>query len=259
MSRNNISEHQQVSITVSASSAIARVGLIIGIVLVIIVVSVGVATVVYSNSTQKITTTNSISSSLISSTSSTSQYFPNSTASSVNPNGLQFIMSINSTELKPSQSVLIFMMVNNSAETNNVTGISDWRYPWLTDNLYCPLFASAVILQGFYTLSNVSSSATPVQTKEPGSGTSCPIGASLWYTGGFVLKAAGSNASGLNTSLIFSGYWNVSAVQQLSTESLVNVTESGSPYFLPFSSGLYTVVGGDEWGDITLLHFVVSE
>jgi len=47
----------------------------------------------------------------------------------------------------------------------------------------------------------------------------------------------------LNFSMAFTGYW---------------VTNSGtSPTLHPFSSGVYTVVCGDEWGNLALVHFDV--
>jgi hypothetical protein len=44
----------------------------------------------------------------------------------------------------------------------------------------------------------------------------------------------------------FTGFWS-SSIPYLS-----------SPTFHSFSPGAYTVVGGDEWGDLLVLHFVVS-
>lgn len=44
----------------------------------------------------------------------------------------------------------------------------------------------------------------------------------------------------------FSGYWIV-----------IPLLNSGSGSFSRFQPGVYTVVGGDEWGDLVLLHFAV--
>jgi hypothetical protein len=52
-----------------------------------------------------------------------------------------------------------------------------------------------------------------------------------------------NQSESISTSMSFSGYYNSS--QWFSTETI------------NFSPGVYTVIGGDEWGQLVLLHFVV--
>lgn len=49
----------------------------------------------------------------------------------------------------------------------------------------------------------------------------------------------------INSTVVANGYWSVSS-------SGAELQELHS-----FSPGIYTVVGGDEWGQLVLLHFVV--
>jgi hypothetical protein len=54
----------------------------------------------------------------------------------------------------------------------------------------------------------------------------------------------------------------------LSTENLITGTYVGywsgpkignqMPAYVPFSPGTYTVVAGDEWGQVAILHFIVA-
>jgi hypothetical protein len=187
---------------------------------------------------------------------------PTSSKSTVNPNGLQFLLSLKDPNLKENQPVTISMSVYNTlSKPNSVIGISNWRYLWLTDNLYCPSPYDAVILSGYYTESNVTS-GVQLQTKEPGSVSPCPAAAGYWWSGSssFVFQPQSSNVSGmiLNNSLTFRGSWNLTSMQEFT--SAINATmPAAPPYFLPFSPAIYTVVGGDEWGDVALLYFIVSK
>jgi hypothetical protein len=107
------------------------------------------------------------------------------------------------------------------------------------------------VLRGNYDVANFSS-AKALQIYRPGI-SACPM--ILAGIGSFGFQASSDNATifggcqaaggggciteTINSTVSFNGYW------------------SGSG-FKSFSNGVYTVVAGDEWGGIAILHFTVT-
>jgi hypothetical protein len=52
----------------------------------------------------------------------------------------------------------------------------------------------------------------------------------------------------MNATINASGYWTWDRA----------INPSANPVFHPFEPGIYTVVAGDEWGNVVLLHFTVA-
>ncbi len=200
-------------------------------------------------------------------------------ASTINNNGLEYILSLNATELLQNQSILISMELNNTLpRTNTVTNESLWAYSWFTSSISCGNIYNAAVFKGYYTLSNISTSY-PLQTDEPGASSSCSAAYVAFAHGqaqytfkplSVIFNWSASLPAGNNSTFNYSysndnssqslapyrGYWNETYAQWAA--SCNNVTGAcNTPHFIPFPPGIYTVAGGDEWGSIVLLHFVV--
>jgi hypothetical protein len=52
----------------------------------------------------------------------------------------------------------------------------------------------------------------------------------------------------MNATISVGGYWTWDRT----------MNPSANPVFHPFEPGIYTVVAGDEWGNVVLLHFTVA-
>lgn len=173
--------------------------------------------------------------------------------------GLKLELSINSTRLGQGQGLSINITEYNTLDKqNNVSTAKDWGNLSLSlgpcgSNL--PVGAS--IFQGYYTPSNISS-ASALSLFAQNQIYACPVSLYVQYylfqpTSDYgcmyVLSGNGSSCFYLYSpgqlypisgSLDVSSYWDQANSQH------------------DFSPGVYTVVGGDEWGQIVILHFVVS-
>jgi len=192
---------------------------------------------------------------------SESNSLPN-TASVVNTAlGLRFSLSLNRSSLASGEFVVVQVSDQNILSTSNrLNQSNDWRAKGLGVGP-CGALAEwhppigLAIFRGYYTVSN------------------------LWLANGLTLYGPGLYHCPLirgdmssyvfapnNDSAEFYGPCNLSpcfTTPMLLSRSFTGFW-SGAPYFSPtgtfhtFSPGVYTVVGGDEWGDIAVLHFVVS-
>jgi hypothetical protein len=161
--------------------------------------------------------------------------------------GLTFTLELNSTEIFQGQTMNITAFVTNDRSSiNNVTRDFNWEVGvgWGAIDS-CNSFANAQVYHGYYTQSNLSTiqGGAELQLAKPiFPPMECPFIPGAWSTYfpfqpdqsrvGYQYSAQGS-------------YGNVSAAI------------SGQTGFNLFSPGTYTVVSGDEWGQIAILHFVV--
>ena len=164
--------------------------------------------------------------------------------------GLNFTLTLSSSELIVGQNLSITANVTNERSAfNNLTSESDWSEPWLIgwetiDS--CNSFANAQVFQGYYTQSNISSlqSGSELQLAKPLSPSpECPFIPGAWSTY-FPFKP---HESRVGYQYSTSGdYGNASSSSSNST-------------FRLFDTEVYTVVAGNEWGQLVLLHFTVSD
>ena len=141
---------------------------------------------------------------------------------------------------------------NTLTTSNNVTAAAAWPIPGLAVGPCGPLNypVGVAVLQGNYNAGNVSSGKT-LEIYRPGV-VACPM--VLVKIGGFEFQPSSDNATLeatcqqggggcmteiVNATVSFDGYWNGSA-------------------FTSFPSGVYTVVAGDEWGGVAIVHFTVN-
>jgi hypothetical protein len=172
-------------------------------------------------------------------------------------NGLSLSLSLDSTTYQPGQQVDIVIDEKNTLGiTNKLNASEKWPVRGIRvgpcGTLNYPF--GVAIFQGNYTVANVSS-ATPLQIYEPGI-YHCPMILAGIFSYGFqplsdtaaIFQMPESDAAfTLEMKTEFepapTGYW---------TGNVQNTT------LTDFEPGVYTVVAGDEWGALVVLHFTVS-
>lgn len=179
--------------------------------------------------------------------------FDQSSASVTAANGLSLTLSIGSTSYKPGEQVSVNIDEKNTlAQDNNVPVAALWPIQGLTDSPIGTLnfpFGIAV-LEGYYTADTIAS-ATPLVLYDP----------NVVYFGPMVLAGI--------TSYDFRPSSNVAAVYTKYNAEPMDITMAtgitaagfwgnGSKVISDFAPGVYTVVGGNEWGALLILHFTVA-
>ena len=183
------------------------------------------------------------------------------TNNSVSPatNDLSLSLSTNSTTYRPGQDVSITVDIKNMwQETNHIIAAKDWPY----DNLeidQCDMGPwgfvypyGIAIFQGSYSLSDFAA-ATPLALYDFSLLVPCPApipAASYDFQPlSDIAQVSGSSAQfptstfAITTTLAETGYWSGSTPK---------VTKHN------FEPGVYTIVAGDEWGNLVILHFTVT-
>lgn len=171
--------------------------------------------------------------------------------------GLNLSLSLGSNLISPGRSVTVSLDEWNTLSTMNVVpSASDWPLPGLAlgpcgNNL--PI--GVEIAQGFYTSANISS-AQSLQLNRPGM-YGCPVIFTRISSYSFEPNSDEAAAMGscsanpcftarIDWTTNTTGYWTSGALLKLA-----------SPAFSNFTQGEYTVAGGDEWGALVILHFIV--
>jgi hypothetical protein len=167
--------------------------------------------------------------------------------------GLQLSLDLNVTDLSSGRAIgaTAEELNTGSAPLNISSSSSHWPIRGLAvgpcGTVNYPV--GLAVLKGYYGNSNITS-GTPLQIFKPGA-YSCPAFLSIK---GFVFQAGSEDATisvgscqpgscmteVVDPSISFGGYWR-----------------NGSS-FTSFPSGIYTVVAGDEWGGLSILHFAVG-
>lgn len=176
---------------------------------------------------------------------------------------LSLRLRINSTTLTVGQNLSVSISDFNSADTSeNVSVAAKWPISNLTlyacGTLDFPF--GVAIIKGNYDEGNLSSGAT-LQVVEGGP-QSCQSGPNFtnYYfepnsdkatlSGGCVSSSSCEQPFYMSQTIVISGYW---------TGGVPVPMEPTAPSILhPLQPGEYTVVGGDEWGEVAILHFVVK-
>lgn len=174
--------------------------------------------------------------------------------SSKSANGLMLSLSLNATTFQPGQEISVVIDEQNTLATeNNVTASYSWPLEGLSLGNPCKTYPMGMaIFQGYYTSSNVSS-ATPLRIYSPSNVTSCGFPPAVSYysfaplsdiANVFIIGDLNPSLTDfkIRSEITVTGYW-------------LNSQETTPNNFTP---GVYTVVGGDEWGALAVLHFVVQ-
>jgi hypothetical protein len=172
------------------------------------------------------------------------------TCSSYNPSGFILTLELNTTSVKPNGSLSLEITEFNPAPYDiNISASNRWYLPSLND---LPCNAGAIpfgfeIFRGYYSLGNLSSGENVIEFAQDQFPHGC-------FNNGnpnsFTIPAAS-----LNLNLI--GFYQVYAINGSSMANniypykwTVNSLGSSQP-------AVYTIVVGDEWGDVAVLNFSV--
>jgi uncharacterized protein YceK len=181
-------------------------------------------------------------------------------------NGLSLSVSTDQTDYAPGQEVQIVTDEKNTlAKTNNVPIADNWPVNELVQMYFGPCVSRDIpygiaVYQGDYTSSNYST-ATPLNLYNPTSIFLCqpqttPVPTSFLFEplSDIADIIAGNAKPGGDTGVITSQ-------QQISGQMTLKGYWTGDsvPKFTYFNPGVYTVLGGDEWGNLALVHFTVSD
>jgi hypothetical protein len=176
-------------------------------------------------------------------------------ASSKSANGLNLSLSLDSSTYQSGQKVTIVIDEKNTLKTTNkVTAANKWPLTGLSVSPCGPVnypFGVA-ILQGFYNSADILC-VMPLKLYNPEGLYSCPMILSGINEYDFrpssdaaiiqTLNPDSALTTKMSAEVQTTGYWTSSP-----TATLTN-----------FDTGVYTVVGGDEWGTIVIVHFTVSK
>ncbi len=174
-------------------------------------------------------------------------------ASSQAANGLSLSLALDATTYKPGQDVSIAVDVKNTRpETNDVPVSNDWSYNQLTTG-QCDLGApyGIAIFQGYYTSADFAA-ATPLALWDYNYAVPCPTSIPISYYDFQPLSDIAAAISSI-TSFPNSTY----AINAGFTETGYWAGTSPKATKHNFDPGVYTVVAGDEWGSLVIVHFTV--
>ncbi|MGI0090502.1 MAG: hypothetical protein ACREBS_02215 [Nitrososphaerales archaeon] len=182
--------------------------------------------------------------------------------------GLELFVGTNATDVPSEDAIKIsWSIINISPTQNNLTATDNWGFKGLLSDpcdtgssqnkIYSP--AGIAILRGYYETSNLSlASALPIWAS-----IECPANAAVNISSYSFLPK--------NDEGHYSGYYISSENQQtMKGEFPFTATYSATVYASNRSGGMmpynnlgsslqssYTLVAGDEWGDLVLTHFTV--
>lgn len=169
--------------------------------------------------------------------------------------GLELSVLLNTSSFAPGQTVSINVTEYNTLHvTNNVTRASNWPLSGMTlgpcGTLNYPFGVS--VFQGYYDQGNFSLLANQSSLALFAPGTyPCPA---ILVFSSYIFSPQSENASlgvapnstlpafPMTSDLSINGTW----------------TQNSGPAYHEFAPGNYTVVAGDEWGDVVLVHFSVA-
>jgi hypothetical protein len=196
-----------------------------------------------------------------------------STAIVSSPDGLQLAVSSNASELQVGQRLNVSLsIVNTLPKVNIVKPSHDWLFQGVPVALWPPCYfglpAEAAVLQGNYNAQDIERAANVTFSYICMEGVNVdhvifqPNSDQVNLTGLYDVTSENQTLGPFHMSLSFvtGGYWNL---QNLSSE--LNIPILGEQYpprppaYIPFTPGEYTVAVADEWGQVALLHFSVSQ
>ncbi len=172
--------------------------------------------------------------------------------------GLQLSALLSNDTFSPGQTIIINVTEYNTLnQANNVTAGKDWPLSGMSlggcGTLNYPF--GIEIYSGYYDSSNVSglSNQSPLEVYPPGP-YACPA---MFSVASYFFAAQSSNASlGIAPSGTFPALPMTDPVNVNGTWT--GSTNGGSSSYHEFSPGIYTVIAGDEWGNLIIVHFSIT-
>jgi uncharacterized protein (UPF0333 family) len=197
-----------------------------------------------------------VSNSSTTTTQTAANTFPTQPLGVNNSNGLEFTMSLNTTTLRSGSNLTVSLSLYNILDSNNtVTGSTDWLVSNASEDGpgLSPACAQGdpfrtEVLQGYYDLSNVSLGKPLVFIVAHGSS---GLNWCLVYIHGDFLSSGTYTFSPLSDKAL----WTESSANQ--PTPFVEVVDL-DPSTFSTSTGTFTVVSGDMWGDVQVAHFLVE-
>jgi hypothetical protein len=173
-------------------------------------------------------------------------------------NGLNLTLALDAKTYRQYQDVSIAVDEKNTlSKTNRISAADKWPLPGLTLG-QCSQGSpfGIAIFQGDYNSKNIST-ITPLVIFDPDSTYHCPAFA---WAGGTVFDFAPQS----DLADVYYGcqppcdnHSNIRIYQEL---SLTHYWTGSRPATIhSFEPGVYTIVAGDEWGNLVILHFTVTE
>lgn len=167
--------------------------------------------------------------------------------------GLELSLSLNGSSVSDGGDINATVVeVNTLTTTDNVSASRDWPIGSLAvgpcGQLNSPV--GIAVLSGNYDAANVSSGVA-LQIYNPAV-YACPV--VLSGIDGFLFQPSSDNAT-VYGSCGSGACFNETASATL---SVTGYWTGGPSTFTNFPSGVYTVVAGDEWGGLAILHFMVT-
>jgi hypothetical protein len=173
--------------------------------------------------------------------------------------GLNLTLFVNSTRVSQSNSTIVVVasLTNSLSRVNNVSASSDWPMPNLTLSSECGTYTlpyGIALMKGYYDQGNVSSGTTlaifppgnPNANASAAASDHCPV--NVPRISGYIFMPASNRGTWgpsqpiiFNSTLVLHGYFTTNG--QLAS----------------FTVGEYTLIRGDEWGQIVMAHFMVAE
>ena len=173
-------------------------------------------------------------------------------------NGLSLSISVNPQLIKPGYPIHIVITESNTlSKMNNLRASDKWPINGLSVGI-CGTESypfGVAVFQGSYTATNISS-ATPLELDNPNvipQGCIAPVSNVTAYD--FKPSSDIATLDGEVLSM------EVPRLFEMSAEVIGGINWVGSPpnaVQQNFEPGVYTVVGGDEWGNMVILHFTVT-
>lgn len=163
---------------------------------------------------------------------------------------LKLYLSSSPGTIKSGQTVDISISVNNTSKNPvQVDAQNAWSFGSVQTGLCARIGYGISVLDGYYTIGNLTHSAS-IPIFNPA--VMCPFIAEhaqryeFQPSSGLVKEIkcdqdmqCNPDPYAMGHSYSFSGYWNAGQI-------------------IPFKSGVYTIVGADEWGHVAIQHFVVT-
>jgi hypothetical protein len=180
--------------------------------------------------------------------------FNQTSANTTSKNDLSLSLSINSTSLHPGDQISVTIDEKNTLTIeNNVPAANGWPVQGLNvgpcGTVNYPFGIS--IVQEYYDTKSVAS-VTPLRLYDPNAIYHCPD--ILAGITSYDFQPSSDNAN------IYTSYNSEPLTIAMTAEvSAKGFWSPGSKStFSNFTPGIYTVVAGDEWGALIVLHFIVS-
>jgi hypothetical protein len=166
--------------------------------------------------------------------------------SHVATNGLRLSLSVAPSTFSGGGSLNITNgWFNTLDKVNNISSASNWALPVLESSqvLQCPgTWFELAFFKGYYNMNNITS-ASLLPLEGPGTPL-CPNFSGVHFSF--------QPSSGLLTSTS-----SFASEQMQGTIHISQYYDQASGKFVNFPAGVYTLAGGDEWGNVVLVYFTV--